>query len=50
MIALAFPTVPKRMVLPRTLPVMFVLPTLESLSVPVNRDPDCVQCKVNVPW
>jgi hypothetical protein len=29
---------------------MFVLPTLDSLIVPVNRDFDCVQCRVNVPW
>jgi len=49
-IAFELPTVPKLMVLPRTVPAMFVLPTLlESLIVPVNRDFDCVQCRVNVP-
>jgi hypothetical protein len=50
-IAFVLPTVPKRIVLPCTVPVMFVLPTLlESLIVPVNRDFDCVQCRVNDPW
>jgi hypothetical protein len=41
----AEPTVPKRMELPCTVPLMLVLAfgVAESLIVPVNRDPDSVQ-------
>src|SRR4029077_11948062 len=46
----AEPTVPKRMVLPCTLPVMLGSGTgFESLIVPCKRDPDSVQWRVNVP-
>jgi hypothetical protein len=40
----AEPTVPKWMLLPRRVPLTLVLElAVESLIVPLNRDPDCVQ-------
>jgi hypothetical protein len=50
----AEPTVPKLMAVPCTVPLMPVMLGLEfafeSLIVPLNRGPDCFQCRVNVPW
>jgi len=44
-------TVPKRMVPPCTAPVTLDVELgFESLIVPLNRDPDWVQRRVNVPW
>jgi hypothetical protein len=45
------PTVPKRMVLSCTVPLTLTgAAVAESWILPLNRDPFCFQCRVNVPW
>ena len=47
-------TVPKLMAVPFTVPLMPVMLRVElafeSVIVPLNRDRDCLQRRVNVPW
>jgi hypothetical protein len=45
------PTVPKRMVLPCTVPLTLTgVLALENWIRPLNFDAFCFQCRVNVPW